>query len=907
MTRCHVFVRPEIANLVLRAALLACACCALAAAALPASGHAAAGDIGYKDQSFNGAGTAPTGSKPESKLWWNDGSWWASMWAGGGGFHIFRLDTLTQKWIDTGVAIDTRAGTRADTLWDGTHLYVASHVFSESPSSGFPSRLYRYSYNPLLKTYSLDAGFPVSINNYKTETLVIDKDSTGKLWATWTQGSQVMMNRTTTGDGSWGTPFALPTSGATKLSSDDISSVVAFGGNKIGVMWSSQTASAMYFAVHADGQADSTWQQSRTAIAGPNWADDHINLKSLQAVGGRVFAAVKTSLDDVPNPNPNMPQILLLSRDPATGDWSNAVFGRIGDHHTRPIVMIDETNRVLHMFATAPVTGGTIYEKTSPLDSIAFPSGAGTPVIRDATTVNVNNATSTKQNVTSQTGLVVLASNDSSSGSYWHAYESIQGQAPVADFSGSPTSGTAPFTVSFTDSSSGNPTGWSWDFGDGSSSTAQSPSHTYTTPGTYTVKLTATNGSGSDTKTRSDYITVTAPPAPPTADFSGSPTSGEASLNVSFTDSSTGNPTSWSWDFGDGSSSTAQNPTHTYTKPGSYTVKLTATNAGGSDTATRTDYITVDPPSAPPTADFSASPTSGNAPLNVAFTDGSTGNPTAWSWDFGDGTSSPEQDPTHTYTAAGTYTVSLTASNAAGPDTKTRTDYITVSTAPASYRSLVLADGPVSYWRLGEASGTSAADSAGTNTGSIRGGVTLGAPGALTGDPDTSMSFDGTSGYVSVPNSPGLNLTGDLTVEAWVRPGALDGVTRAVLHKGGTGGYPTYQYRIGLTSGNLWRGTVYVGSNNLTVTSPSIASTIGWTHVVMARSGSTLKLYLNGVAVATATASGTLNTSTGMLAIGRTGAVSVDYCKGSIDDVAAYPTALSAAQVAEHYRVGTGG
>jgi PKD repeat protein len=744
------------------------------------------------------------------------------MWASGGGFHIFRLDTLTQKWIDTGVAIDTRAGTRADTLWDGTHLYVASHVFSEAPSSGFPSRLYRYSYNPLLKTYSLDPGFPVSINNYKTETLVIDKDSTGKLWATWTQGSQVMLNRTTTGDGSWGTPFVLPASGATKLSSDDISSVVAFGGNKIGVMWSSQTSSAMYFAVHADGQPDATWQQSRTAIAGPNYADDHINLKSLQAVGGRVFAAVKTSLDDVPNPNPNMPQIMLLSRDPATGDWSSAVFGRIGDHHTRPIVMIDETNRVLHMFATAPVTGGTIYEKTSPLDSIAFPSGAGTPVIRDATTVNVNNATSTKQNVTSQTGLVVLASNDSSSGSYWHAYESIQGQAPVADFSASPTTGDAPLNVSFADSSTGNPTSWSWDFGDGSSSTAQNPSHTYTTPGTYTVKLTASNGSGSDTKTGSDYITVTAPPNPPTADFGASPTSGEAPLNVSFTDSSTGNPTSWSWDFGDGTSSTGQNPTHTYT-------------------------------------------------------------------------------------AAGTYTVSLTASNAAGPDTKTRTDYISVSAPPASYRSLVLGDGPVSYWRLGETSGTVAADRAGTNAGSVRGGVTLGAPGALAGDSDTSMSFDGTSGYVSVPNSASLNLTGDLTVEAWVRPGPLDSITRAVLHKGGTGGYPTYQYRIGLTSGNLWRGTVYVGSNNLTVTSPSIASTIGWTHVVMTRSGSTLKLYLNGVSVATATASGTLNTSTGMLAIGRTGAVSVDYFKGSIDDVAAYPTALSAAQVAEHYRVGTGG
>jgi PKD repeat protein len=905
MAHSRVSPRSGLTTLVLRLGVVACVLLALAITLLPAAANAATGDIGYKDQSFTGAGTAPTGSKPESKLWWNDGSWWASMWSGSGGFHIFRLDNLTQKWMDTGVAIDPRSGTRADTLWDGTHLYVASHVFSDAPKTGFPSRLYRFSYNPLAQTYSLDPGFPVSINNFRTETLVIDKDSTGKLWATWTQGSQVMVNRTTTGDATWGSPFVPAVSGATKLSSDDISSVVAFGGNKIGVMWSSQTSSAVYFATHDDGQADSAWQQSRTAIAGPNIADDHINLKSLQSIGGRVFAAVKTSLEDVPNANPNMPQIMLLSRDPATGDWSSAVFGRISEDHTRPIVMIDETNRELHVFATAPVTGGAIYEKTSPLDSISFPQGLGTPVIRDAATPNVNNTTSTKQSVNSRTGLVVMASNDSSTGSYWHAYETIRGEPPVADFSASPTSGSAPLAVSFTDDSTGNPTQWSWDFGDGSTSTAQNPSHTYTSPGSYTVTLTVTGAGGSDTKTVTDFITAS-PPAGPTADFSASPTSGGAPLAVSFSDRSSGNPTEWSWDFGDGATSTAQNPSHTYLIPGSYTVSLTAKNAGGSDTKTVTDYITVSTPVSP-TADFSANPTSGSAPLAVSFSDASSGNPTDWSWDFGDGTTSTAQNPSHTYSGPGTYTVSLTASNLTGSDTKTRVDYISVIQPTASYRSVVLADGPVSYWRLGDATGTTAADSAGSNTGSVRSGVTFGVPGALIGDPDASMGFNGTSGYVSVPSSAGLNPTGDLTVEAWAKPGALDGMTRALIHKGGTSGYPSYQYRIGLTSGNLWRGTVYVGSNNLTVTAPGTPSTVAWTHIVMSRSGSTLKLYVNGTAVATATASGALNTSTGMLAIGRTGAVSVDYFKGSVDEVAVYPTALSATRIAEHYRVGTGG
>ncbi len=171
---------------------------------------------------------------------------------------------------------------------------------------------------------------------------------------------------------------------------------------------------------------------------------------------------------------------------------------------------------------------------------------------------------------------------------------------PVADFSGTPTSGTEPLSVSFTDLSTNNPTAWSWDFGDGGTSTLQNPSYTYNTAGTYTVALTAINAYGSDTKSVVGYITVSAPVTnPPVADFSGTPTSGDYPLAVSFTDLSTETPTSWSWDFGDGGTSTLQNPSYTYNAAGTYTVSLTATNAYGSDTKTSVDYITV---TAPPAA-----------------------------------------------------------------------------------------------------------------------------------------------------------------------------------------------------------------------------------------------------------------------------------------------------------------
>ena len=164
--------------------------------------------------------------------------------------------------------------------------------------------------------------------------------------------------------------------------------------------------------------------------------------------------------------------------------------------------------------------------------------------------------------------------------------------------------------------------------------------------------------------------------APPVTTFTASPTAGLAPLTVQFTDTSTASPTSWSWTFGDGNTSTAQNPQHTYTEPGTYTVTLTATNEYGSDTETKTDYITV---YGPVTAQFTANVTGGTAPLAVQFTDLSTGGPTAWSWSFGDGNTSAAQNPVHTYTTAGTHTVTLTASHPYDSDTETKTAYITVA------------------------------------------------------------------------------------------------------------------------------------------------------------------------------------------------------------------------------------
>jgi PKD repeat protein len=406
--------------------------------------------------------------------------------------------------------------------------------------------------------------------------------------------------------------------------------------------------------------------------------------------------------------------------------------------------------------------------------------------------------------------------------------ENVTPQPPVADFSGDPTTVEAGNTVQFTDLSTNSPTSWSWTFEGGtpSTSTAKNPVVTYNTVGNYDVTLTATNAVGSDSETKTNYITVldavycdssasnqgyeyiagvdvsdlsntsgasgysdftymtanlvagesadvlltpgftgssyseywkiwidynmdsdfedsgeevfsgsgsstvsgsftvptgtagvitrmrvsmqynSYPPYcgtftygevedytveisegvvnPPVADFTASDTTIYVGDNVTFTDLSTNSPTSWSWTFNGGtpSGSTQQNPTITYNTAGTYTVSLTATNSAGSDTETKTNYITVEEiPVNPPVSAFSASTTTINIGGSVTFTDQSTNNPTAWSWTFEGGTpsTSSQQNPTITYNTAGIYDVSLTVTNSAGSDTETKTDYITVT------------------------------------------------------------------------------------------------------------------------------------------------------------------------------------------------------------------------------------
>jgi hypothetical protein len=498
---------PGISARASKAAVTAVVAMLVAASALLTSPVAAAstGDVGTLGPSTVGAGAAATGEKTESKLWWHDGRWWSPMFhTGSRTWRIHYLDRPAQVWVDTGTVVDSRTNSRADALADGSRLYIASHVTASSSAAntkGQPARLMRYTYDPAQRRYALDPGFPSTINDVSSETLTIDKDGAGRIWATWTQARSVYVAASTTAGETWHAPGVLPVTGATGLDADDISTITTFAG-QTGIMWSSQSDSAVYFASRDDAAPVGTWKERTTvSVPGPNQADDHLNIKTLQSDdSGRVFAVVKTGLDA--EKVSQAPQIVVLARDPGSKSWSRATFGRVSDCHTRPMVVLDSANQMVHVYATAPDSGcafsgsaGTIFRKSSPMASLAFDAGRGTPVMRDSASPNLNNVTGTKQTVDSRSGIVLLASNDSTR-RYWFS-DTLAGQAepqaPVAGFSVSSTSGAAPLTVSFTDGSTGSPSSWAWDFGDGGTSAAQHPVHTYSAPGSYSVRLTASN------------------------------------------------------------------------------------------------------------------------------------------------------------------------------------------------------------------------------------------------------------------------------------------------------------------------------------------------------------------------------------------------------------------------------
>ena len=244
---------------------------------------------------------------------------------------------------------------------------------------------------------------------------------------------------------------------------------------------------------------------------------------------------------------------------------------------------------------------------------------------------------------------------------------------PSAAFSSNVTAGCTALTVQFEDNSSSNVDSWLWSFegGNPATSTLQNPEVVYETAGVYDVELIVTNEEGNDFITLTDYVTVTTGPS---AGFSQT----NDQLTYSFMNSSS-NEDSYTWDFGDTNTSNEENPTHIYDEDGMYTVILVVSNACGTSEFSMLVNVV-----SSVTAGFSANSTAGCADLVVEYSDNSTSNATSWMWNFpgGNPSSSTDQNPTVTYSQAGTYDASLMVANAEYSDDISFTNYISVTDIP---------------------------------------------------------------------------------------------------------------------------------------------------------------------------------------------------------------------------------
>jgi PKD repeat protein len=258
---------------------------------------------------------------------------------------------------------------------------------------------------------------------------------------------------------------------------------------------------------------------------------------------------------------------------------------------------------------------------------------------------------------------------------------------PIAAFTSSVSNKTATFTSTAVDPD-GTIASYLWNFGDNTSSTSVNPVHTYSSPGTYPVTLTVTDDGGATNTSAPTNVTIAN--VLPTASF----TSTTSFLTANFTSTSTdsdGTIVSYLWDFGEGPAGSGATPSHTYSTGGTYPVTLTVTdNSGGTNTTAITNVTVVDPPpNVLPTAGFTFTTSNHTANFTSTSTD-SDGTIVGYAWDFGDSTSSTSASPSHLYSHAGTFPVTLTVTDNRG-GTNTFGDSVTiVNVVPtASFTSTV--------------------------------------------------------------------------------------------------------------------------------------------------------------------------------------------------------------------------
>ena len=463
--------------------------------------------------------TAPSADKPQSKLWYTDGSWWGLLISSQLATPAFTIHELmpNHTWRDTGVVTDTRTTSTADAQVIGNTLYMATRSASGSVKVG------RFVYTPGARTWAAN-GSQKTLTSSGARSITIARDSSSTLWVTYSQGTSVWIASAPASTFTWSTPVALNTADNT-IAAEDISGIIAFSG-KVGILWSDQQSAAVRFAYHVDGAPANAWT-TETVAQNTGFADNHLNIKTLvDDAQGRIFAVVKHSYGDLGEPS-SSPLISVLRRS-SGGDWSVATAGTVADKLTRPQLALDQANNRMYVLMTGPTAGGTIYYKSSSLDTLSFSSGRG-DVFMSWPGAVLNNVSTTKDVVSSTTGLVAIASDDTAK-RYYHAELALGAAPPPAPDTQSPTvpgnlSATTPSTTSVAlawTASTDNVGVTGYKIYRAGSLLATSPGVGYTdttaAPGTaYTYGVAAVDAAGNASGTATTSVTTpnTPPPPPP--------------------------------------------------------------------------------------------------------------------------------------------------------------------------------------------------------------------------------------------------------------------------------------------------------------------------------------------------------------------------------------------------------
>jgi hypothetical protein len=360
-----------------------------------------------QDFNYGEADYAATRDKAQSKLWYHDGSWWATMIDPyTTEVHIFELRDGT--WADTGVFVDARTQSNADVFWTGQTLYIASRT-----STG-ELLLQRYSYGDGRAWVPLGGAELISRGGGQSLTIAVDTQD--RVWAGWVADGRVWLSFSAPGGTGW-TRAINPPNGE-NVQEDDAVALTDFAG-RIGALWSNQEQGAFYWMSRADGSPVEQWDETTTVAKGVNFADGHINFAVSPA--GEVFAAVKTSLGDNGEPM-NSALIEVLRRD-AGGDWTKSTAATVGNQMTRAQLLVTSDGRHLVLVATSPQTGGALYYKIAETSDGKFAPGKGSTALAWEGAV-INDPTTTRAPFDPAIPLVILAS-DSSTGQYYHSELSL--------------------------------------------------------------------------------------------------------------------------------------------------------------------------------------------------------------------------------------------------------------------------------------------------------------------------------------------------------------------------------------------------------------------------------------------------------------------------------------------------